>query len=45
MITDSAVNRNLTVQLITEIIPLKAYKLLKSYKLYFFMIKLVINMI
>ena len=39
MITDSAVNRNLTVYLIIEIIPLKVYKLIRSYKLYFYMIK------
>ena len=39
MITNSAMKRNLTVQLITEIIPLKGYKLIKSYKLYFYMIK------
>ena len=39
MITDSAVNRDLTVQLVIEIIPLKVYKLVKSYKLYFYMIK------
>ena len=43
MITDSAVNRDLTVQLVIEIIPLKVYKLVKSYKLYFYMIKWVIN--